>query len=340
LYTAAGVLSIVSIRPIWQAFWYSTWYPAVPAGLFEEKKSGDAGLVMQQQVTSVAAPVIPISAPTAGVTGGDTVLIPVKLCNLPPFHPVAGKLLTSSSDMDDVKRVVSIVGGDPALAAEILFVANSSLFGFPARIQSLRHAVAVLGIDCVRQVAMTVAIRALARDAGPFVRACWCHSVACAVIAEKIAPVFGCIPEQAYTAGLLHDIGRLGFLRTYPSEIGPVLAGEYADASGAITAERAVMNSSHGEAGAWLIEYWALPAAFSEICERHHDPVDEHDSPLLQTVKTACQLADATGYAAVRYTTRPDYEEILLAAAPRHPASFPDEDTIRDEVENRLRAFD
>ena len=281
-----------------------------------------------------------MSASTAGVTGGDTVMIPVKLCNLPPFHPVAGKLLTLPGDMDDVKRVVSIVGGDPALAAEILFVANSSLFGFPARIQSLRHAVAVLGLDCVRQLAMTVAVRSLARDAGPFVRASWCHSVACAVIAEKIAAVFGSTAEQAYTAGLLHDVGRLGFLRTYPSEIGPVLAREYADASDAIAAERAVMNSSHGEAGAWLIEYWALPAALLETCARHHDPVEDHDSPLLQTVKTACQLADATGYTPVRYTKRPEYEEVLLSAAPRHPASFPDEATIRAEVEARLRAFD
>jgi putative nucleotidyltransferase with HDIG domain len=273
---------------------------------------------------------------------GDTVLIPVKLCNLPPFHAVASKLLSLSEDGgSNLREVASIVGGDPALAAEILFLANSSLFGFPARIESLRHAVAVLGFDSVKRLAMTVVIRALARGAGPFVRSCWCHSVACAVIAEKIAPAFGCNGDQAYTAGLMHDVGRLGFLRTYPAEIGPVLAGEYTDADQVMAAERSVMNASHEEAGAWLIEYWALPTAFSEICAHHHDPVQESDSHILQVVKTACRLADATGYAPVRYAPRPRYADVLQSTVPHVPAkSFPSEPEIQDEVEARLVAFD
>jgi putative nucleotidyltransferase with HDIG domain len=272
---------------------------------------------------------------------GDTATIQVKLCNLPPFHPVAGKLLSLPEDAGfDVKRVVSIVGADPALASEILFVANSSLFGFPARIQALRHAVAVLGVDCIKQLAMTVAIRALAHGSGPFVRASWRHSVACAVIAERIAPEFGCSVELAYTAGLLHDIGRLGFLRTYPQQIGPVLAGEYDEAEQVIAAERAVMNASHAEAGAWLIEYWALPAALSETCSRHHDPVQESDSPVLKVVKAACRLADATGYSAVQFTSTAVYSAVLEAAAPDAPLeSFPSEEALRAEVELRLRAF-
>lgn len=280
-----------------------------------------------------------LAGPTAN---GDTVLIPVKLCNLPPFHAVASKLLALSEDGGaNLKQVASLVGGDPALAAEILFLANSSLFGFPARIESLRHAVAVLGFDSVKRLAMTVVIRALARGAGPFVRSCWCHSVACAVIAEKIAPVFGCTGDQAYTAGLMHDVGRLGFLRTYPAEIGPVLAGEYATAEEVMGAERSVMNASHEEAGAWLIEYWALPPMFSEICGHHHDDLQDSDTPPLKAVKTACRLADATGYAPVRYTPRPRYEEVLQSTLPHMAAkSLPSEKAIRDEVEAKLVAFD
>jgi putative nucleotidyltransferase with HDIG domain len=268
-------------------------------------------------------------------------MIQVKLCNLPPFHPVAAKLLSLPGDAAfDVKQIVSIVGGDPALASEILFVANSSLFGFPARIQTLRHAVAVLGVDCIKQLAMTVAMRALAHGSGPIVHACWRHGVACAVIAEKIAPQFGCSMELAYTAGLLHDIGRLGFLRTYAEQIGPVLAGEYEDSDQAIAAERSVMNASHAEAGAWLIEYWALPVALSETCSQHHDQAHESDSPALKVVKTACRLADATGFAAVRCTAETSYSAALQAAAPDTPlTSFPAEDEMRAEVEARLQAF-
>jgi HD-like signal output (HDOD) protein len=272
---------------------------------------------------------------------GDTAFIPVKLCNLPPFHPVVSKLVAMSDDAGfEVKRVAAMVGGDPALAAEILFVANSSLFGFPARIQSLRHAVAVLGVDCIKQLAMTVALRALARGAGPFVRSCWSHSVACAVIAEEIAPIFGDSGEQAYTAGLLHDVGRLGFLRSYPADIGRVLAEEYEDVEQAIAAERTVMNASHGEAGAWLVEYWALPTTLSETCSNHHDPLQHGDSPLLSVVKTACRLADAAGYSAVRYRSSTSYEEVVQAAAPHvPPRALPSEKTVRTKVETRLKAF-
>lgn len=269
-------------------------------------------------------------------------MIPVKLCNLPPFHAVAGRLISLSAEADaDLKSVLSIVGSDPALAAEILFLSNSSLYGFPARIESLRHAVALLGFDSVKRLAMTIMMRHLAQGVGPFVRSCWCHSVACAVIAERIAPLFGCDTEQAYTAGLMHDIGRLGFLRTYPSQISSVLAREYNNAEELIAAEREVMNASHGEAGAWLIEYWALPHAFAHICAHHHDRPQENESPTLRVIKTACRLADATGYSAVRYTMTPDYASVLSDAAPHIAADlFLREDALRARVESRLKIFD
>ena len=291
------------------------------------------------QTMEPMAPAIRTSLPEGAC--GDTILIPVKLCNLPPFHPVASKLAFCSDDAEfDVRRMVAIVGGDPALAAEILFLANSSLFGFPARIHSLRHAVAVLGANCVRRLAMTVAMRSLARGAGPLVRSSWCHSVACAVIAETLAPEFGCSAEQAYTAGLLHDVGRLGFLRSYPSEIGPVLARDYENIGAVIAAERQAMNASHGEAGAWLIEYWALPAVFMDTCAHHHEELQESDSPLLRATKTACRLADAIGYTAVRYENTAGYAETVHeCSAYGSTRSFPAESRLCDEVVSRLKIF-
>jgi len=254
---------------------------------------------------------------------------------------VAAKLLALEGEAAvDVRHVVTIVGADPALATEILFLANSSLFGFPARIQSLRHAVAVLGADCIRQLAMTVAIRALARGTSAHVRACWRHSMATAVIAEKIAPVFGCAPELAYAAGLLHDAGRLALLRAYPAQVGDILSGQYADAAETKAAEQAVLDSSHDEAGARLMEYWSLPFEFSEACAHHHDEIAEGDSELLRCVKTACPLANATEYVAVRYTSGARFDEILQAAPGAVAASLPTETELRVEVEARLQVFD
>jgi len=307
-----------------------------------EMRVGHSNITMQQQGLCATRHPVNMAPPMSSPTASDTVMIPVKLCSLPPFHPVAAKLMTLSLDGGaDLKQLVSIVSADPALAAEILFLANSSLFGFPARIESLRHAVAVLGMDCIRQIAVTLAMRALARGTGPFVHDCWRHSIACAVIGEKLSAVFGCSTDQAYSAGLLHDAGRLGFLRTYPSEIGVVLDRDYADAEAVMDAERLVMNSAHTEAGAWLMEYWVLPAVFGETCAHHHDELAESDSPLLRCIKTACRLASSMGYTPVRYRSVGTCDEVLEAAVPsRMWASLPKAIDILEAVEGRLRVFD
>ena len=273
---------------------------------------------------------------------GDTLLIRVKLCNLPPFHAAANRIVSLSGSRDaDVARIASIVGGDPALAAEVLFLANSSLFGFPARIRSLRHAVAVLGVDRIRDLAVTVAMRALVRGAGPPIRRCWRHSVACATIAEAISPLFAGLTEQAYTAGLLHDIGRLGFLKSYAEETSFILAGEYANVEEELMSERAVLNVDHAAAGSWLVQYWDLPESFGEICERHHEPLRENDSEPLQVIKTACRLADVAGFSAVRYKSPARYEDVLVSLPARvSPDSLPREDDLRGIVEARLKDFD
>src|ERR1035438_7750319 len=67
----------------------------------------------------------------------NTVEIPVRLCNLPPLNAIANQVLTLSADPDvDLKKLGSVMQCDPAFAADVLFLANSSLFGFPSRIQA------------------------------------------------------------------------------------------------------------------------------------------------------------------------------------------------------------
>src|SRR5438270_7544628 len=81
----------------------------------------------------------------------DVVTIPVKLCNLPPLNAIASQVLALTTDPDiDLRQLSKVVESDPAFAADILFLANSSLFGFPSRMHVLRHAVAVLGLDRIK----------------------------------------------------------------------------------------------------------------------------------------------------------------------------------------------
>ena len=270
------------------------------------------------------------------------VTIPAKLCNLPPLHSIANQVLSlSADDSVDLPKLASVIEADPAFAAEILFLANSPLFGFPSKMHVLRHAVTVLGLDRIKALAVTVAMRAYLGQASPLIRQCWRHTAACAVIAEEISSKFDLPGDRAYTAALMHDIGRLGLLKSYAREVAPVLRAQYNDAASVLMAEHVAINVDHGTAGAWLVKTWAFPVAFAEICQHHHEPLRPKDPPLLQVVKAACLIADTLGYSAVRYRNLPNYQNVLSAMLANHgPERFPSEDDLRNNVDSRLVAFE
>ena len=272
----------------------------------------------------------------------DTITIPVKLCNLPPFSGIAAKVLALTSDPDiDLRKISLLIEGDPAFAAEILFLANSSLFGFPSRMHGVRHAIAILGLDRVKTLAVTVAMRGFLGNRSPLVHQCWRHSAACALVCSEISAWYGFSGEQAYTAGILHDIGRLGLLKTYPKESALILQGVYQEPSEVLEAERKSLAVDHGCAGAWLVENWGLPATFSEVCERHHDAPRTKDSEILQLVKAACGIANVIGFPAVKCRRQIGYLEAASAlASKRGRKSIPPEEELRAVVTARLAAFE
>ena len=290
------------------------------------------------------------SASSRGVSDGvappslqtDTLTIPVKLCNLPPLSSIASQVLALSADPDvDLRHLAFVMEADPAFAAEILLLANSSLFGFTSHMSVLRHAVAILGLDRIRALAVTVAMRAYLGQGGPQVRRCWQHSAATAVIAEEIAAIFDFSGDRAYTAALMHDIGRLGLVKSYTREMGSVMAARYAEQADVLAAERAAVQVDHTVAGAWLVTEWAYPPSFAQVCEHHHEPPNPKDPPMLWLVKVACRMADALGYAAIPYQHVVNYPGLLTQfPSPLRPEMFPAEEELRKNVEARLQVFE
>ena len=271
----------------------------------------------------------------------DVVTIPVRLCNLPPFNAIASQVLALTTDPDiDLKQISMVIEGDPAFAADILFLANSSLFGFPSRMHSLRHAIALLGLERIKALGVTVAMRGFLGKRTPLVHQCWQHSAACALVCEEISAIFDFSSDRAYTAGIMHDIGRLGLLKTYEKEMTPVLNGQYANMREVLRAEREALNVDHARAGSWLVSNWSLPKDFSEVCEHHHDASNANDSEILQLVKIACSVADAIGFPAVKCRQQPSYEEATspLIWQPGRKEPPPAED-LRANVTARLAAF-
>ena len=272
----------------------------------------------------------------------DTITIPVKLCNLPPFNGIANQVLALTADPEiQLRQISAVIEADPAFATDVLFLANSSLFGFPSRMQVLRHAIAVLGLDRIKALAVTVAMRGFLGDKSPVIHRCWQHSVACAAVCEAISAAYDFSGDRAYTAGIMHDIGRLGLLKTYPKELTPVLNREYQSTKEVLQAEREALNVDHGRAGAWLVENWALPETFAEVCEYHHDSPQADDSALLQLVKVACRVADAIGFPAVKSQEQIGYKDATSALArTAGRKAVPPEEELRSDVSVRLAVFE
>jgi putative nucleotidyltransferase with HDIG domain len=201
-----------------------------------------------------------------------------RLDELPPLPAVAAKVLALAEDQrTSAIDLAHVLSTDQALTAKLIRISNSAFYGFARRVSTVREAVVVLGFRQVRQVAlgmsMMSAFRLPTRLASVFdLDLFWGHSVAVAVAAEAIAKrTRAARPEDAFTAGILHDIGRLGFCVLEPE--GMREAVELArDAHIPLwVAEAEVLGIDHRDFGAAIGRKWKFPGFLLEALARHHD---------------------------------------------------------------------
>ncbi len=175
-----------------------------------------------------------------------------------------------------------VIGLDQALAARILALANSSYYGMPRSVSTLREAVVFLGFKTLRNLAMTITTfnLFLGRSDTPALarRALWRHSVDAAQCARVIthllpAPAQEAVgAEQAYTCGLLHDIGKMALDRSRHALF--VSLSEMARTHHVRfwEVEAEVVPFSHAQIGAALTDRWNLPPQICEAIAFHHTP--------------------------------------------------------------------
>jgi HD-like signal output (HDOD) protein len=250
-----------------------------------------------------------------------------RLSKLPPFRPACVKLLAFSTDdysaMDDFSKIFM---ADPALAADLLLVANSMEFGSRSHIDTIRHALAFLGLERVRSLASTIAVREAAlQESRESVRPVWLHGIASAVIAEKLGAMHN-LPGL-YTAALVHDLGRLGLLSAGRERYGMVFGAAFRDIEEANRLEEVLFGMDHCQAGAYLGEKWGFPIGLQVAMAAHHGT--EEMSPQRKLVRVACGLADSLGFPEVTQRD-PDLSDSLCREAGLSP------DAIRNEISRRM----
>ncbi len=274
---------------------------------------------------------------------------PWALSTPPPFPAIAMKVLEllGHEDTVDVREVVRWLQADPVFSGEMLRVANSALYGLRTEIRSVHQATINLGLDFVKAVAITVGLRAYVKSAvkAPVLRRCWAHSMACGILSQELATACFMKGDEAYTAGLLHDIGRMGLLAAYPLEYANVLSVAVDYSFDVLHCEKELFDIDHCEAGAWMAEQWKLPAMLANIAAHHHDPLPavpaKQKPDLLTIVELACRLADSLDFGAIKATRdawSPEKIATYLpdAAKQRFPKDIA---ALKTEISNRIQAL-
>lgn len=213
---------------------------------------------------------------------------------LPTLPPVALRILSLVEDTRSaVQSLSEVISKDPALTARVLRLVNSSYYGLPYRVSTVSHAVALLGFDTVRSLALGLSIfglfegksrgRLLDRDA------LWMHSLTAAVAAKRLAQrVKYSLPEEAFVAGLLHDMGRFILDEYFPGEIERVLLAVRDGAVHLCEAERQILGFDHAQLGGLLAQRWGLPPTLVQAISGHHQPLQISSSQeLLDPTLTA-----------------------------------------------------
>lgn len=186
--------------------------------------------------------------------------------------------LTGNADTPQGK-VADVLATDPAVAAEILRHANSAIYARSRSVSSLFDAVTLLGFRTIRSIVVAVSAKgsfASADIPGDVKDGLWEHSLATAVFSRLLATKMRvCHPDDAYTAGLLHDIGKLVLCGKFKNAAREIYRSPENDATQVLESETQILGVSHSLVGAALVDRWLLPEEISAAARLHH----EHFAP-------------------------------------------------------------
>ncbi len=195
---------------------------------------------------------------------------------LPPLPAIALRVMEIAQDPNSsAKDIAPIVSADPALTAAMLRVANSAAYRRSRDVTSVQEALVVLGFVQARNIAMSTAITGAyapsAANALFRIEAFWRHSIAVALQAGKLAAKTRNVePASAFTAGILHNIGRLAMFYANPAGLDQTVAEVMRRGVTIEFAERVLMAYDHSQLGAVLADKWRLPVEIVDAIRTHH----------------------------------------------------------------------
>lgn len=239
------------------------------------------------------------------------------IANLPAPAPSVARLLELLARADaDNEDMIRVIRSDGVMSAKLLGLCNSAGYGLAAPIGSIEQAVLMLGHAEIHRLVMSVGFSRALNPAliGYGIRdgELWRHSLLTAYVAVTVAALSrrtDLDPAIAYTAGLVHDIGKIVITQVLDMPRQQALRDLIGSGQASmLEAERSVLGTDHAEVGACLLQKWGLPPILIEAVANHHQPVTQPGPKLSALVHVADVIALEAGTAPGwgSYAMRPD----------------------------------
>ncbi len=200
-----------------------------------------------------------------------------KIGDIATLPEVTAKII---SIVDDPKSTAhdlhNIIKNDPALATKILKVVNSAFYGLPGQVSDLDRAIVLLGLSAVKNIAISASISRLftaEKISDKFsARDIWKHSVAVAVVTREFCCLIGkkAFAEEAFLAGLIHDLGLLIERQAFPDQLTEVINTAYKQEQHFCAVEMDRIGTDHQDLGSALAAKWKFPRLLQTVIGYHH----------------------------------------------------------------------
>ena len=215
--------------------------------------------------------------------------------DLPTIPAVALKVMQLiESENTSAEQLAKVVASDPAVAARVLKISNSSFYGCQRQIQTLPHAIMILGMSTLKSLVVAASLKQVYHPYGLTEKMLWEHSFGAALAARIIAREVRQVSfEEAFLGGLFHDIGKIIMNAVSNQQFQEVMECCYNSRVPFEEAEQQLFSYTHSEVGGLVIKKWNFPELlYRAVLDHHTGPAADNDDPYQAAFTNIVSLAD------------------------------------------------
>lgn len=260
--------------------------------------------------------------------------------DLPPMPNVAAKVMEMMANPStDGKTMQRFISTDQALASKILKIANSALYSFSKEINSLSHAISIIGFNTITSLVIASSTKNafFKGKMGLQDKMIWEHSLAsafgCRLLARRVLGAGKM--EEAFLCGLLHDIGKVILSKKISDQYNAIVQEAYNTNTAFYILERKMLGFDHCDVGSLVAKKWKLPASIEEAIRFHHDTEKAEIGKItVEIVDALNKICSKTGYSLV------SDKNLELMDLPVIQKFFPTKEILDNFVENLVNTVE